>query len=170
MRRTILKAINDRLTNKVGDIKFIDLWNEQLATMQVGAVWPVPAVFIEFEQISWRQEANHVRTADITVRLHIITRAVKYNGLKDVRQINAIKDNSTRIDAALDYFDLIDRINAAMQSLSGDNFTSFMHTISVTNSSHAEFIESIECYTTRAVDASAIRKASTVVNPQTKIC
>ncbi|MBQ9187340.1 MAG: hypothetical protein IJ144_05905 [Prevotella sp.] len=150
MRKQLFLAIVNRLTEKVPELQFIDLWNEQLATIQ-GNTWPLPAVFIEFEQYDVHQQANHVRTAEISVRLHIITRAVNYNGSKD-----------ERMNQALAIFDLIDNINAAMQGLCGDCFASFMLTASATNHNHAELIESIERWTTRVTDASAIRKGQRV--------
>ncbi|AGB29737.1 hypothetical protein Prede_2598 [Prevotella dentalis DSM 3688] len=160
MRKDILQAIAGKLSESIPEIKFIDLWSEQLAMLQSGPTWPVPAVFVEFEQIDWHQMANHARTADIGIRLHVITRCVKYNGIFDRRQVNVMKAGATRVGAALDYLDLLDRINAAMQSLSGENFTSFMHTTSSTGNNLGELMESVERFVTRARDLSAVRKAS----------
>lgn len=146
MRKEIFMAIVAQIRKMVPDIKYIDLWNEHLTEIQTASVWPTPSVFIEFEQYEVRQMANHTRTADISVRLHIITRTMTYNGSED-----------KRMSDALDYFDLIDDINLAMSSLSGSNFTTFMLTASATNHNHSELIESIERHTCRATDISAIR-------------
>lgn len=151
MRKKLFLAIVARLTEAVPDIKFIDLWNEQLAVIKTGAAWPLPAVFVEFEQYDVHQQANHVRTAEISVRLHIITRAVNYNGSKDERMAQALA-----------IFDDIDKINAAMQGLCGEGFASFMLTASATNHNHEEIIESIERWTTRVTDATAARKRAGV--------
>lgn len=146
MRKQLFMAIVQRLTERVPEVAFIDLWNEHVATIQTGSTWPLPAVFIEFEQYDVHQQANHVRTAEVSVRLHIITRAQNYNGSKD-----------KRMQQALAYFDLIERVDAAMQGLAGECFASFMLTASATNHNHAEIIESIERWTTRVTDASAAR-------------
>ena len=146
MRLQIYKAICERLTAQVPDIKHIDLWNNNIAALSGGAVWPRPAVFIEFETIEWRQLQNRVRMADIAVRLHIITDAVSYSGNSDPKQ-----------DAALAFFDLLNRVNSAMQGLRGENFAGFMLTTSATNHDHAELIESVERYTSRVQDTSAMR-------------
>ena len=58
MRLQIYKAICGRLTAQVPDIKHIDLWNNNIAVLSGGAVWPRPAVFVEFETIEWRQQQN----------------------------------------------------------------------------------------------------------------
>lgn len=145
MRKQIFKAICDRLAEKVPEVALIDLWNDNVNTLNGGTAFPFPAVFVEFETIEWRQQGNSARMGDIAVRLHIVTRAMTTNGSKD-----------SRMEEALAYFDIIDRINAAMQRLSGENFASFMLTTSATNHNHAELIESVERYVTRAQDITAM--------------
>ena len=152
MRKQLFLAIVQRLTEQVPAVKFIDLWNEHIATLQTGNTWPLPAVFIEFEQYDVHQQANHVRTAEVSVRLHIVTRAMSYNGSKD-----------KRMTEALSFFDSINDINSAMTGLRGECFATFQHTASATNHNHAELIESIERWTTRITDASAARPRGTQV-------
>ena len=116
MRKKLFLAIAQRIKEQVPGIKFIDLWNEHLAEIKSTTAWPVPSVFIEFEQYDVRQCANRVCMADVPVRLHIITRTKNYTaGIDD-----------KRLEAALDYFDLIDQVHAAMATLAGDNFSTFM--------------------------------------------
>ena len=153
MRLQIYKAICDRLSAQVPDIKHIDLWNNNIAVLSGGAVWPRPAVFVEFETIEWRQQQNRARMADIAVRLHIVTDAVSYNGSTDPKQ-----------DSALAFFDLINKVNAAMQGLRGDNFAGFMITTSATNHDHAELIESVERYITRAQDTTAMIPTTSLIS------
>ena len=145
MRKQIYKAICERISQQVPEVKHIDLWNNNIAVLSGGAVWPRPVVFIEFETIEWRQQQNRVRMADIAVRLHIVTDAVSYNGSTDPKQ-----------DTALAFLDLLNKVNAAMQGLRGENFAGFMLTTSATNHDHAELIESVERYITRAQDTSAM--------------
>lgn len=145
MRLQIYKAICERITSQLPDIKHIDLWNNDIASLSGGAVWPRPAIFVEFETIEWRQQQNRVRMADIALRLHIVTDAVPYNGNSDPKQ-----------DSALAFFDLLNKVNSAMQGLRGENFAGFMLTTSATNHDHAELIESVERYISRVQDTSAI--------------
>ena len=144
MRLQIYKAICERITSQLPDIKHIDLWNNDIASLSGGAVWPRPAIFVEFETIEWRQQQNRVRMADIALRLHIVTDAVPYNGNSDPKQ-----------DSALAFFDLLNKVNSAMQGLRGENFAGFMLTTSATNHDHAELIESVERYISRVQDTSA---------------
>lgn len=146
MRKEIFLAICNQIKQHVPEVKFIDLWNEHLAEITTGSAWPTPSVFVEFEQYEVRQMANRARVADVPVRLHIIDRAQNYNGSDD-----------QRMNKAIAYFDLIDKVNAAMAKLSGDNFSTFMLTASATNHNHAELIENIERHVCRAQDLSAVR-------------
>ena len=145
MRKQIYRAICERLAKETPDVAFIDIWNDNVTNLNGGSSFPLPAVFVEFETIEWRQQGNSARMGEVAVRLHIITRAVATHGSGD-----------SRTEAALQYFDLIDRINAAMQRLGGENFASFMLTTSATNHNHAELIESVERYVTRAQDITAM--------------
>lgn len=147
MRKQIYLAICTALTEQVTDVKFIDLWNENITALAGGAAWPTPAVFVEFEPIQWRQHQLGNRRAEIAVRLHVITRAVAYNGSNDERQ-----------EQALAYFDLIDQINAAMQGLRGTNFAAFMLSASISNHNHDELIESVERFITSAQDTTAVNQ------------
>lgn len=145
MRKQVYKAICERLLTKVSDVKHIDLWNNNIAVLTGGAVWPRPAVFVEFETIEWRQQQNRARMAEMAVRLHIVTDAISYNGSSDPKQ-----------DSALTFLDLINKVNSAMQGLCGESFAGFMLTTSATNHDHAELIESVERYITRVQDTSAM--------------
>lgn len=144
MRKQIFQAICTRLAERVPDIQFIDLWNNNVATLSGGAVWPLPAVFVEFEQIEWRQQNNGARRGDVAVRLHIVTRSVATHGHTD-----------PKMPDALAFLDLIERINTAMQGLRGENFAGFQLTTSATNHDHAELMESVERYVTSVQDITA---------------
>lgn len=154
MRKKLFYAIAHHIKEHVPGIKFIDLWNEHLAEIKNTTAWPVPSVFIEFEQYDVRQLANHVCMADVPVRLHIITRTKTYTAGHEDK----------RIDDALYYFDLIDQVHAAMVTLAGDNFSTFMLTASATNHNHAELLESIERYVTRSQFTAGARTAQQIIN------
>lgn len=145
MRKQIFLAICKRLKEAVPDILYLDLWNNNVAMLAGGAVWPTPAVFVEFETIEWRQQNNGARRGDVAIRLHVVTRHIPTNGAED-----------SRMEASLAYLDLLDRINAAIQGLRGENFAGFMLTTSATNHDHAELVENVERYVTSAQDITAM--------------
>lgn len=147
MRKQIYLKVCQQL-EQVPELRLVGFWNEQLAMVQQTRPFVLPAVFIEFESYEIRQQSMHVQEADITLRLHILTRAMDFVDSRD-----------KRMSIALQYFDLIDDVNKAMSTLRGDGFSTFMHTQSATNHNHAEIIESIECWQCRAIDATSMRQA-----------
>ena len=147
MRKQIFTAIAEKLLTIPG-ITYVDLWNDNGAHFAGGAVYPLPSVFVEFETIEWHQQNAGARRADIAVRLHILNRATAgIHGSLDPAMAEALQR-----------FDLLDSINAAMQGLRGENFAGFMHTISATNHAHEEIVEDVECFRTSAQDLTAMRR------------
>ena len=147
MRRQIFTAIAEKLLTVPG-ITYVDLWNDNGAHFAGGAVYPLPSVFVEFDTIQWHQQNAGARRADITIRLHILNRATAgIHGSQDPAMAEA-----------LERFDLLDSINAAMQGLRGDNCAGFMHTISATNHAHNEIIEDVECFRTSVQNLTAMRR------------
>lgn len=132
MRKQIFMAIAEAL-EKMPDVKFIDIWNNQVEQLSGGALFPTPAIFIEFETLEWTQQNIHTRRGTLGVRLHVVTRAVVTHGFRDPNMKEALK-----------LFDLLESINNMMQNLKGENFTGVMLTASATNHDHAELIESVE--------------------------
>ena len=139
MRKQIFLAICARLSDQVPDVRFIDLWNNNVQPLNGGATFPLPAVFVEFETIEWRQQNTGARRGDVAVRLHIVTRSMPTHGHTD-----------PNLDASLAFLDLIERIGTAMRGLRGEGFGTFQLTSSATNHDHAELVESVERYVTSA--------------------
>ena len=83
MRKQIFQAICTRLAERVPDIQFIDLWNNNVATLSGGAVWPLPAVFVEFEQIEWRQQNNGARRGDVANRSEAVRDLIRASIAKE---------------------------------------------------------------------------------------
>lgn len=147
MRKQIFTAIAREILT-IPEINYVDLWNDNGAHFAGGAVYPLPSVFVEFETIEWHQQNAGVRRADINVRLHILSRAIKgIHGSQDPAMAEAL----ARLD-------LLDKVKAAMQALRGENFAGFMNTISATNHAHDEIVEDIECFRTSAQDTTAMRR------------
>lgn len=150
MRKQIFKAIADAVAAVPG-VDFVDLWNNQVQTINGGAAFPFAAVFIEFEAVEWKQQNMGARRGTLAVRLHVVTRAVATHGHDD-----------PLINEALEVFDLLDAINAAMQGLRGPGFSGFMLTTSATNHDHAEIVENVERYICGVQDTTAMRRVRTI--------
>lgn len=151
MRKQIFHAIADAVAAVPG-VEFVDLWNNQVQTVNGGSAFPFAAVFVEFEAVEWRQQNMGARRGQLAVRLHVVTRAVPTHGHRD-----------PRMGEALAVFDLLDAVNAAMQGLRGDNFSGFMLAASATNHDHAEIVENVERYVCGVQDTTAMRPVSHVM-------
>lgn len=146
MRKAVFKTIAEAVATIPG-VQFVDLWNNQVQTINGGTAFPFNAVFVEFEAVEWKQQNMGARRGTLAVRLHIVSRAVPTHG-----------HNDPRINEALQIFDLLDNINAVMQGLRGDHFTGFMLTTSATNHDHSEIVENVERYVCDVQDITAMRK------------
>ena len=146
MRAKIYLAIVDKLktivdTEDVPIIKHFDLWNMNVEYIDQETVWDMPAVFIEFAPIQWKEAGNGVQQANATVVLHIAT---AYQGTS--------ADGAYSQSDALEYFQLLDKIHKALYGLKGEGFGALKRVSSQTNHNHAEIIESIETFTCLVID------------------
>lgn len=155
MRKKIYQAIAERLRGKVPDVKYISLWNRNTEQLSKQMAFRMPAVFVEFEPVTWSQYTQGVRSADVRVRLHIVTETLatpEYGGRYQ--------------DKALAHLELIENISAAIQGLAGDGFNGFMLVESVTDHNHTQVEDNEECYITRFTDNSARRPQTVAVGVQ----
>lgn len=150
MRKQIFLAVANAIA-EVPSVEYVDLWNNQVQMLNGGSAFPLNAVFVEFEEVEWKQQNMGARRGTLAVRLHVITRAVATHGFKD-----------PHFYEALAVFDLLDAINAAMQGLRGENFTGFMLTTSATNHDHTELIENVERYVCGLQDITAMHRTKAV--------
>lgn len=151
MRKAIFYAVAEAVAAVPG-VEFVNLWNDDGSHFAGGGVYPLPAVFVEFEAVEWKQQGMGARRGSLALRLHVLTRAVPTHG-----------HNDPHIPEAFEVFDLLDRINAAMQGLRGPHFSGFMLTTSATNHAHAEIWENVERYICGVQDITAMRPPSRVL-------
>lgn len=151
MRKQLYLAVIERLKTIRNEenqpvIRHFDLWNENVAFIEQ-ETFAMPAVFLEFPPITWSTLPHGVQEATITLNLHIVT-----------RWDSPSSDGSPYQNRALEYLDLLDRINALLHCFSGENFGSFTRTGSTTNHNHEGVLDSLETYTTHVFDHSAEKK------------
>lgn len=146
MRKEIYLAIIERLKTIVdgagtAKIKHYDLWNMNVEYIDQETVWDMPAVFVEFAPIQWKEAGNGCQQATVTIALHIAT---PYEG--------AAADGSIAQSDALGYFELLDDIHKALYGLKGSGFNALKRVSSQTNHNHEEIIESIETFSCMVID------------------
>ena len=134
-----LKAIVDQ--EDVPIIKHFDLWNMNVEYIDQETVWEMPAVFVEFAPIQWKEAGGGAQQATLSIALHIAT---PYKG--------ASADGAHTQSDALEYFELLGKINKSLYGLRGEGYMALKRVASQTNHNHAEIIESIETFTCTIID------------------
>ena len=151
MRKNIYLSIIEAIKLILDDsgervIQYFNLWNEDV-TFAEEVIFPTPAVFIEFEPITYKAIKEPTQRAQVGIKLHIVTQAVHSSADGEIYQ-----------EQSLMFLDLIDKINKSLYDLKGVNFSNMVRTGSYTNHDHGELMENIETYTCSAGDFSALKK------------
>jgi hypothetical protein len=137
MRKEIYEAVMARLT-AMGEIAWVDLWNQNVEFIEQETAWPTPAVFVEFDPISWSRTKEREMETRGALRLHVVT---QWSG--------SASSESAEREASLAVFGLLDRIREQLEGLSGARFGRLQLQESLTNHNHEELLESIEVYSYR---------------------
>ena len=122
-------------------VKHIGLWNRQVEFISEEAVFPMPAVFVEFGKISWRHQQGGVQDADLTVGLHVLTSAVPEG-----------------FDGSEFHLDLLDKVNACLHGFEGECWGSFKRSASIPCHDHEEILDDTEVYQAMVYDLSGQKK------------
>lgn len=144
MRKALYLAIIERLKAAELGIQHISLWNGNIDELSKEQGYCFPAIFIEFERIQWQQEQQRVRTAQVRIRLHVVTET-----------LGSPADGSRYQQQGLEHLDLLERINTTMQGLSGDGFGSFLLVESIPDTDHQSILHNEECFVTQVRDTSS---------------
>ena len=156
----MLLAINDERPKPQPVFKHCDLWNLQVEFLEKETPFQTPAVFVEFTDIQWRTDGQHIQDADLTVRLHIVTPWYA-NTASDIidRKVRA---------TALSYLDIPTIVFRQLHGKHGTvaddsdphhpiilgNFNALTRTASTVNHNHERFVDSVETYQCHLKDLS----------------
>ncbi len=125
-----LKAIGE------GEIKHIDLWNQNVEFIEQDTPWERPAVFVEICPITWSQiVGSRTMRGSALLKLHIVT---DWTG--------SAAEGSADQEQALEMLDYSKEIQKALEGMSGKGYDSLALTETHTNHNHEELVESIEVY------------------------
>lgn len=136
MRKELYLAIIERLKERIPQLTHFDLWNQNVAFIEQENVFSMPAVFIEFKPIQWKTLQMDVQQAEITFALHVVTAWEA-----------PANDGSDYQAQALEVFDLLDEVAAALHLMQGKGFQGCRRIESATNHNHGQIREDIEVFT-----------------------
>lgn len=127
MREELFEAIKRAMADT--EVKHIDLWNHNVEFLEQEDAWPLPALFVEFGEITWEPLTGiHLRGTG-EVRLHLVTNW-----------------SDGGYDAA---FALCSKVTTKTCGLSGRSFDHLRLLRTSTNHNHEEILENIDTYSVR---------------------
>ena len=136
MRRLLFERICSKLQTDLPEIKYYDLWNENMDGLEQGIIFDTPAVFIEFDPISFTSQARGIPRHPITITLHVVTR---YTPQRPTR--------SGYAPEAFQHLELLERIELALIGLSGEGFSALQLSSAEMDHNHEELQNHIERFT-----------------------
>jgi hypothetical protein len=145
--KQVINALYQRITNQMSQIAYVDLWNNQLETLQEEVPIAFPAIFIELEIAEFSNIAKGVQQAeDSLIRFYLADWKYEesYEGSPDQAEF-------------LNYFDLIDQLQLTMNNWSDPNnaFSTLSRTSLTPDNNHQGVITYIIDYKTTIYDDAA---------------
>lgn len=140
-----------RLLNSKDEIKHISLWNENIENLETEPTFQMPAVFIEFGEMEWKQGGNRAKNATTEITLHIITET-----LAD------ISADAEYREEALSRFDIIDKAVASVECKGGKGFNKLQHKRSMTDHNHGRVCHDMEVFVCEVTDKRQVPEAMTM--------
>ncbi len=139
-RIALYRDIAGRLAD-VEEIRHIDLWNRNVEFIEQEGSWPMPAVFVEFGDIAWRQVKcgpdNLAWRGSGTVNVHIVT---EWAAADDGCPCDHLREGSLH---------LADIVHGRLEGLCGEGYDSLSLSRTMTNHDHEDVVEDIDVYTVR---------------------
>ena len=150
-QKTMFQLILEKKYLPMRQFNHFDIWNNNMEYIEQNEAFNTPAVFIEFNPITWKHQGNGVREASVDIVLHVIT------------QRNAPTSHELPYEEqAFAFFDLLTEINVCLHGhvKTGENFghDALTSTQSTTDHDFEELRHDMEVFTCHATDCSAIPK------------
>lgn len=122
---------------KVDGVRHVDLWNRNVEFLEEDTAFDMPAVFVEFGLVEWRETSGSVVTftGRGTINLHIVS---EWNGSAAV--------GSEDMDRMLSVFDLATEIQKVVSGINSSHWSRFRLQSSATNHDHEDVIDNVEVY------------------------
>lgn len=124
--------------------RHFDLWSPILEWLDEEPPFALPAVFIDFAPIQWRQQSQGIRDATITIRIHIVARR---------RQPSRNPVPGQMVPT--DFLALPDGLQLCLHGFKTGPFGAFTNTMSEIDNQIDELAHLVETYTTLATDSTA---------------
>lgn len=146
IKKEIFKAIQTRIQEKAPSIKWVDKLFGQTQNI-TNYVMNYPAVLIEYGQFTPYSNLNGIQEGTLEIIIHLF-----------VENYSDAHLGSRDQEYALLYFDILDELHEALNTLSGENFSTLERIGEDEDNDHDNIIETIIRYNCGARDIGGKKK------------
>jgi hypothetical protein len=111
--KELYQELSNNLTDSIDTIKWVDIWNSQVYNIENEHPFPAPAVFLGFRSNSIKD--NGAKVQEVTLQVDVF---IFYETFADTYK------GSFNQDDALEFLDLIDKVNQLFHGSSGESYSS----------------------------------------------
>jgi hypothetical protein len=108
----LYKEIAGKITGSIPEVKWVDLWHEQVSFLTEELPFDTPAVFIGFSTVAIDDRGTLVQDCDTQIDLYLF-----YETFSDTYTASANQDR------ALDFLESLTRLHALFHGKSGDTYS-----------------------------------------------
>lgn len=107
----LYKEISEKITDKITEVKWVDLWHDQINYLTEELPFDTPAIFIGFSTVSIDDRAGLVQDCDIQIDMYLFFETFSDTYFGSYNQ-----------NGALDYLNSITRLHALFHGKNGNNY------------------------------------------------
>ncbi|MCZ2393403.1 MAG: hypothetical protein LC105_06085 [Chitinophagales bacterium] len=111
--KDLYKELSEKLTDTVEQIRWVDLWHNQVNFLQDEHPFPTPAVFLNFRTLNINDTGLKVQNINLQVDVFVF-----YETFADTYK------DSVNQESALGFLELLNDVYAALHGTEGDNYSS----------------------------------------------
>ena len=109
--KNLYKEISEIITEKITDVRWVDLWHNQISFLEEEHPFPTPAVFLNFRSMKTQDLGERQQEVDLQVDFYLY-----YETFSDTFK------GSFNQDSALAFLGLMDEIHGNFHGTSGENY------------------------------------------------
>jgi hypothetical protein len=144
--------IAEKLTSNIEDIKWLDLWKNQISFLEEEHPFPTPAVFLSFRILNTQDISEKVQNLEVQVDVYLF-----YETFLDTYQ------GAYNQDDALQYLEIITNVFKQLHASTGENYSEMRRTgfnAVDTGSAGNLYLQNFTCNIT---DVSAVKEFDNII-------
>ncbi len=111
--QALYKELAERIIEKIPEVKWVDLWSNQIGFIEDEQMFPTPAVFVSFRMRSPEDAGDNIQNVQLQIDFYYY-----HETFADTFEGSYNQDN------ALAYLQILTKLHQAFHGTSGDNYSS----------------------------------------------